>query len=201
MAAELRHGFEVLAPVTRGVSVFGSARTPKDHPRYALAREIGAALGRAGFAVITGGGPGAMEAANAGAKDVGALSIGLGIDLPFEQGLNPYLDVALDFHYFFARKVMFVRYSGAFVVLPGGFGTMDELFEALTLIQTQKIRYFPVVLFGSSYWSGLVEWLRESMLEAGNISPGDLMLFRVTDSVDETVAICRSAAEAQWTED
>lgn len=201
MAAELRHGFEVLSPVTRGVAVFGSARTPEDHPRYALAREIGAALGRAGFAVITGGGPGAMQAANRGAKDVGALSIGLGIDLPFEQGMNPYVDLGVDFHYFFARKVMFVRYSGAFVVLPGGFGTMDELFEALTLIQTQKIRYFPVVLFGTDYWGGLVDWLRDSMLEAGNISPGDLMLFRVTDSVDETIAICRSAAEAQWSED
>lgn len=199
MAAELRHGFEVLAPVTRGVAVFGSARTPEDHPRYAQGRALGAALGRAGFCVITGGGPGAMEAANRGARDVGATSVGLGIDLPFEQGINEYVDLAVDFHYFFARKVMFVRYSGAFVVLPGGFGTMDELFEALTLIQTHKIRYFPVVLFGSEFWGGLVDWLRESMLEAGNISARDLGLFRVTDSVDETIAICQSAAEAQWT--
>jgi uncharacterized protein (TIGR00730 family) len=201
MAAELRHGFDVLSRVTRGVAVFGSARTPRDHPRYALASEIGRALGRAGFDVITGGGPGAMEAANKGAREAGALSVGLGIDLPFEQGINQYVDLALDFHYFFARKVMFVRYSGAFVVLPGGYGTLDELFEALTLIQTKKIRFFPVVLFGTEYWSGLLSWLQDSMLEAGNISPGDLSLLRVTDSVDEVVAICESAAEAQWSED
>jgi uncharacterized protein (TIGR00730 family) len=201
MAAELRHGFDVLSQVTRGVAVFGSARTPRDHPRYEQACEIGRALGRAGFDVITGGGPGAMEAANKGAREAGARSVGLSIDLPFEQGTNPYVDLAVDFHYFFARKVMFVRYSGAFVVLPGGYGTLDELFEALTLIQTKKIRFFPVVLVGTEYWSGLVGWLRDAMLEAGNISPGDLSLVRVTDSVDEVVAICESAAEAQWTED
>ena len=201
MAAELRHGFDVLAPVKRGVSVFGSARTPHGHPRYRLACEIGRALGHAGFDVITGGGPGAMEAANKGAREAGARSIGLNIDLPFEQGMNPYVDLAVDFHYFFARKVMFVRYSGAFVVLPGGYGTLDELFESLTLIQTKKIRFFPVVLVGTGYWSGLVDWLRESMLAAGNIGADDLSLIRVTDSVDEVVAICASAAEAQWTED
>ena len=201
MAAELRYGFDALSRIKRGVAVFGSARTPRDHPRYHLAWEIGRALGHAGFDVITGGGPGAMEAANKGARDAGACSVGLGIDLPFEQGLNPYVDVAVDFHYFFARKVMFVRYSGAFVVLPGGYGTLDELFEALTLIQTKKIRFFPVVLVGTEYWSGLVDWLRDSMLAAGNIGPEDLSLFRVTDSVDDVVSICSSAAEAQWTED
>ena len=201
MAAELRHGFDALSRVKRGVAVFGSARTPRDHPRYELAREIGRALGHAGFDVITGGGPGAMEAANQGARDAGACSVGLNIDLPFEQGMNPYVDLAVDFHYFFARKVMFVRYSGAFVVLPGGFGTLDELFEALTLIQTKKIRFFPVVLIGSEYWSGLVDWLRESMLAEGNIGADDLSLLRITDSVDEAVSICVAAAEAQWTQD
>jgi uncharacterized protein (TIGR00730 family) len=201
MAAELRHGFEALASVTRGIAVFGSARTPPGHPRYELAREIGHALGRAGFDVITGGGPGAMEAANKGAREAGACSVGLNIDLPFEQGMNPYVDLAVDFHYFFARKVMFVRYSGAFVVLPGGFGTLDELFEALTLIQTKKIRFFPVVLVDTAYWSGLIDWLRDTLLGEGNISPADLSLMRVTDSVDEVVAICESAAEARWTED
>lgn len=201
MRAELAHGFEVLSPVRRGVAVFGSARTPEDAPAYAQGREIGRALGEAGFCVITGGGPGAMEAANRGARDAGAHSIGLGIDLPFEQGLNPYVDTAVDFHYFFARKVMFVRYSNAFVVLPGGFGTMDELFEALTLIQTRKIRYFPVVLFGSAFWGGLVDWVRDTMLGAGNISPRDLTLLRVTDSIDEVVSICTAAAERQLAED
>ena len=201
MAAELAHGFEVLERIKRGVAVFGSARTPRDHPRYKLACEIGRALGHAGFDVITGGGPGAMEAANRGAREAGACSVGLNIDLPFEQGMNPYIDIAVDFHYFFARKVMFVRYSGAFVVLPGGYGTLDELFEALTLIQTKKIRFFPVVLVGTAYWSGLVDWLRESMLAEGNIGADDLSLLRVTDSVDEVVSICASAAEAQWTED
>jgi uncharacterized protein (TIGR00730 family) len=200
MREELAHGFRVLANVRRGVAVFGSARTPPDHPRYELGRQIGHALGTAGFSVITGGGPGAMEAANRGAREAGAYSIGLNIDLPFEQHLNPYLDLAVDFHYFFARKVMFVRYSGAFVVLPGGYGTMDELFEALTLIQTGKIRYFPVVLVGTSYWGGLVDWLRDRMLADGNISPPDLAMLRVTDSVDEVVSTCLAAAAAQWGE-
>jgi uncharacterized protein (TIGR00730 family) len=198
MRAELEHGFATLSGLRRGVAVFGSARTPSDHPRYELARTIGRALGEAGFCVITGGGPGSMEAANRGARDAGTTSIGLTIDLPLEEGSNPYVDLVVDFHYFFARKVMFVRYSGAFVVLPGGYGTIDELFEALTLIQTGKIRYFPVVLVGSGYWGGLVEWLRESMLADGNISPPDLDLIRVTDSVDEVVAICESAAQRQW---
>jgi uncharacterized protein (TIGR00730 family) len=198
MRGELEHGFEVLSGLRRGVAVFGSARTPEGHPRYELARSIGRALGEADFCVITGGGPGCMEAANRGARDAGTTSIGLTIDLPFEPGSNPYVDVTVDFHYFFARKVMFVRYSGAFVVLPGGYGTLDETFEALTLIQTGKIRYFPVVLFDSGYWSGLVEWLRERMLADGNISPADVDLIRVTDSVEEAVAICESAAHRRW---
>ena len=201
MAAELRDGFRALHEVGEAVAVFGSARTPAQHPRYALACEIGRALGRDGFAVITGGGPGSMEAANRGAREAGATSIGLNIDLPFEQHLNPYVDLALDFHYFFARKVMFVRYSSAFVVLPGGFGTLDELFEALTLIQTQKIRHFPVVLVDSGYWSGLVGWLREQMLGEGHISPHDADLLHVTDSIDEVVSICRAAVHSQWIEE
>jgi uncharacterized protein (TIGR00730 family) len=197
MRGELEHGFEVLSGLRRGVAVFGSARTPEGHPRYELARSIGRALGEADFCVITGGGPGCMEAANRGARDAGTTSIGLTIDLPFEPGSNPYVDVTVDFHYFFARKVMFVRYSGAFVVLPGGYGTLDELFEALTLIQTGKIRFFPVVLVGSDYWRGLVDWVRDRLLAAGNIDADDIDMLRVTDSIDEVVAICREAAERQ----
>ena len=198
MRAELEHGFAALSGVRRGVAVFGSARTPRDSPRYAFARDLGRALASAGFCVITGGGPGAMEAANRGARDGGGMSVGLTIDLPFEQGRNEWIDLAIDFHYFFARKVMFVRYSGAFVVLPGGYGTLDELFEALTLIQTGKIRFFPVVLVGSGYWGGLIDWIRERMLAEGNISPDDLELLHVTDDISEVVAICRAAADRQW---
>jgi hypothetical protein len=200
MRAELAHGFDQLKVVRRGVAVFGSARTPEGSPGYELARTVGRALGDAGFSVITGGGPGAMEAANLGAREAGAMSVGLNIDLPFEQRHGRYVDLSIDFHYFFARKVMFVRYSGAFVVLPGGYGTLDELFEALTLIQTGKIREFPVVLLDSTYWSGLVGWLRDRMLADGNISPEDVDLLHVTDSVDEAVAICRVAAHRQWGE-
>ncbi len=201
MRAELDMGFDRLRGVRRGVAVFGSARTRADDPRYALARQVGRALGEAGFTIITGGGPGSMEAANRGARDAGAPSIGLTIDLPFEQGSNPHLDLELDFHYFFARKVMFVRYSGAFVVLPGGAGTLDELFEAFTLIQTGKIREFPVLLVDSGFWGGLVAWLRDTLLPAGTISPDDLDLFRVTDDVAEVVEICRHAAARQLGED
>jgi hypothetical protein len=198
MREELRMGFAALAPVRRGVAVFGSARTPQDSPEYALARDVGRALGAAGFSVLTGGGPGAMEAAGRGARDAGALSVGLNIELPYEQHANPYLDISLEFHYFFARKVMFVRYSSAFVALPGGYGTLDELFEALTLIQTGKIRFFPVVLVGTAYWAGLYEWLRDRLLAEGKISAADLELMRVTDSVDEVVSICRTAVARQW---
>jgi hypothetical protein len=178
---ELRAGFEALAPVGAAASFFGSARTPEDHPEYALARRTAKLVGESGMAVITGGGPGAMEAANRGARDAGALSIGLNIELPFEQGANPYCDIELEFHYFFARKIMFVRYASGFVVFPGGFGTMDELFEALTLVQTDKITTFPIVLVGTAYWQGLVDWIRERLLGDGKISAGDLDLFRMTD--------------------
>jgi uncharacterized protein (TIGR00730 family) len=181
IAGELRTGFEVLAPVGAAASFFGSARTPEDHPEYALAQRTARLVGESGMAVITGGGPGTMEAANRGARDAGALSIGLNIELPFEQGANPYCDIELEFHYFFTRKIMFVRYASGFVVFPGGFGTMDELFEALTLVQTDKIMAFPVVLVGTAYWQGLVDWVRERLLGDGKISPGDLDLLRVTD--------------------
>ena len=198
MRDEIEYGFRTLSEVRRGVAVFGSARTPPEAPEYALAQQVGATLGGRGFTVITGGGPGAMEAANRGAQQAGGMSVGLTIDLPFEQGLNPWLDLSVRFHYFFARKIMFVRYSSAFVVLPGGFGTLDELFEALTLIQTGKIREFPVVLVGREFWAGLADWLEHTMLAAANISPGDLELFRVTDDVEEIAEICAEACDRQW---
>ena len=197
IAGELRMGFDALAAVGGAASFFGSARTPEDDPDYKLARETARIVGESGLAIITGGGPGIMEASNRGAKDSGALSIGLNIELPFEQGGNPYCDIALDFHYFFARKVMFVRYASGFVVFPGGFGTMDELWEALTLIQTGKITEFPVILVGGSYWSGLVDWVRERMLTEGNISPGDLELFTLTDDPFEIRDLLMSAAHRQ----
>ena len=198
MRDELASGFEALAGCERAVAVFGSSRTHEDHPTYTLARDVGRALGDGGFTVITGGGPGAMEGANRGARDVGARSIGLTIDLPAQEPVNRYVDLRVDFHYFFARKVMFVRYSSAFVVLPGGFGTLDELFEALTLIQTGKIRFFPVILVGTRFWCDLVDWMRDRLLADGTISADDLGLLQVTDSPEEVVAICRAAAEAQW---
>jgi uncharacterized protein (TIGR00730 family) len=194
---ELARGFEALQHITRGVSVFGSARTPPGDPDYALAREVGRRLGDRGFAVITGGGPGIMEAANRGASEAGACSVGLNIELPFEQGPNPYQDIALRFHYFFTRKVMFVRYATAFVVFPGGFGTLDELFEALLLIQTHKIRSFPTVLVGTGWWSGLIEWMRERLADEAMISPGDLELMRCTDDTEEVVEIVEAGAERQ----
>jgi uncharacterized protein (TIGR00730 family) len=194
---ELAEGFRALARVGAAVSVFGSARTPRDHPEYLLARETARTLGAAGFAIITGGGPGIMEAANHGARDAGALSIGLNIDLPFEVGINKYVDLPLQFHYFFTRKVMFVRYASSFVVFPGGFGTIDEMFEALTLIQTDKIRHFPVLLVGSSYWSGLVDWLREHMLGEGKIGPGDMDLFEVVEDPARVLEVVSSAAHRQ----
>jgi uncharacterized protein (TIGR00730 family) len=198
MAAELTMGFRELADLHRAVSVFGSARSQPGSPEYELAREVGHRLGRAGFAVITGGGPGAMEAANRGAREAGALSIGLNIDLPFESGhAKPWLDRSLDFHYFFTRKVMFVRYANAFVALPGGFGTFDELFEALCLIQTEKIRSFPIVLVGTGYWSGLVDWLRETVVAEDKISAADLDLLCVTDDLDLVVETVRGAAVEQ----
>jgi uncharacterized protein (TIGR00730 family) len=194
---ELVAGYDALADLGCAVSIFGSARIAPDHPDYALARATAHRLGEAGFAVITGGGPGIMEAANRGAQEAGATSVGLNIDLPFEQAPNPFQDVELRFHYFFTRKIMFVRYASAFVVLPGGFGTMDELFEAATLIQTRKIRHFPIVLMGTDYWSGLLAWLRDSMLGDGKIGRRDLSLFDLTDDLDHVVARVSEAARQQ----
>jgi len=185
IAAEFAHGFDALAEIGRAVTVYGSARTPPEHPDYALAREVGACLGRAGYAVITGGGPGIMEAANRGARDVGALSVGCNIELPREQAPNPYLDVGLRFRHFFVRKVMFVRYASAFVICPGGYGTLDELFECLTLIQTRTIRHFPVILVGDGEWDGLLRWLRSGALADGRIDERDLQgLHRVAEPAD-----------------
>jgi uncharacterized protein (TIGR00730 family) len=186
---ELRQGFEALAELGPAVCVFGSARIPDGDPLYARAREVGRAIGEAGFAVITGGGPGLMEAANRGARDAGATSVGLNILLPFEQALNPYCDIALTFDYFFTRKLMFVRYSRSIVCLPGGYGTLDELFEAMTLIQTGEAIDHPVVLVGSDYWSGLLEWVEARILGAGMISPADFEIPTVADQTSDVVAI------------
>jgi hypothetical protein len=187
--SEFIDGFGTLAELGPAVSFFGSARTSRDHPMYAAAEQLAGKLARAGLAVITGGGPGIMEAANKGAAEAGGVSVGLGIELPFEAGLNPYVNLGINFRYFFARKTMFVKYAQGFVVLPGGFGTLDELFEALTLVQTQKVTSFPVVLFDSGYWSGLIEWLRTVGLERGTIFPADLETFTITDDADEAVAL------------
>jgi uncharacterized protein (TIGR00730 family) len=195
--SELQMGFRALAHVGRAASFFGSARTSPDDPEYTLARDTARIVGDSGLAIITGGGPGAMEAANRGARDAGALSIGLNIELPFEQGLNPYCDIGLEFHYFFTRKVMFVRYASGFVVFPGGFGTLDELFEAATLRQTQKIRYFPIVLVGTDYWAGLIDWIRERMLAEGKISPHDMNLICLTDDPLEVRDRLTSATHRQ----
>jgi uncharacterized protein (TIGR00730 family) len=192
--AEFVEGFDALASVGPAVTVFGSARTGPDDPIYELARDIGRRLAEEGFAVITGGGPGAMEAANRGCQEGGGLSIGCNIELPHEQSLNAYVDLGVEFRYFFARKTMFVKYADAFVILPGGFGTLDELFEALTLIQTGKVRHFPVVLVGSTYWAGLLKWMREVQLPAGAIAATDLELFNLTDDPAEVVRIIREHA-------
>ncbi len=186
---EFVEGFDELAATTRGVSVFGSARTLPDNLYYKAAQETAALLANAGYAVITGGGPGIMEAANRGAFEAKGVSIGCNIELPFEQDPNPYQTRTLVFRYFFVRKTMFVKYSTAFVIFPGGFGTLDELFEALTLIQTKKIKNFPVVLFGSDYWRGMLDWIKETMLAEGNISEADLKLLHLTDSPAEVVEI------------
>jgi uncharacterized protein (TIGR00730 family) len=191
--AEFVEGFGVLAKLGPAVSVFGSARTKPDTPEYELGERIGASLAGAGYAVITGGGPGIMEAANKGAVAAGGASVGLGIELPFEQRLNDHLDIGVEFRYFFIRKTMFVKYSQAFVVLPGGFGTLDELFEAVTLVQTRKVTRFPIVLVGESYWSGLIDWIRTTMLPEAKISAGDLDLFQITDDPDRVVEIIASA--------
>src|SRR5215510_5345886 len=185
--SEFVEGFGLLADLPQAVSVFGSARTPAHHPDYDAARRLGAALARAGYAVITGGGPGSMEAVNRGASEAGGISVGLGIELPFEQRLNDWVDIGINFRYFFARKTMFVKYAQAFVILPGGFGTLDELFESLALVQTGKVTRFPVILFGSGYWQGLITWMREAMAADGMIGPNDLDLLCITDDVDEAV--------------
>src|SRR5947209_6479532 len=195
--SEFVEGFGLLAELPRAVSVFGSARTPRDHPHYAAGVELGAALAEAGYAVITGGGPGAMEAANRGASEAGGLSVGLGIELPFEQELNEWVDLGISFRYFFVRKTMFVKYAQAFVILPGGFGTLDELFESLTLVQTRKVTRFPVILYGTQYWSGLLEWIRDTMVPAGTINEADLDLLVVTDDVEAVIAEIQAAEAAR----
>ncbi|ROR73690.1 TIGR00730 family Rossman fold protein [Bogoriella caseilytica] len=189
--AEFVEGFGALADLGPAISVFGSARVKPEEPEYALAREVAQRLVKAGYAVITGGGPGIMEAANRGAVDADGTSVGLGIELPFEQGMNQWVDLGVNFRYFFARKTMFLKYSQGFVVLPGGFGTMDELFEALTMVQTQKVSSFPIVLVGESYWRGLVDWLGNTMRERGMISEADVDLLPIVDTAEEAVDVVR----------
>jgi uncharacterized protein (TIGR00730 family) len=186
---EFVQGFDTLAEVGKAVTIFGSARVTEDDPMYQAARELAARLSREGFAVITGGGPGIMEAANRGAVEADGQSIGCNIELPFEQGMNQYVEIAVNFRYFFVRKTMFVKYAEAFVIFPGGFGTLDELFEALTLIQTGKIHNFPIVLYGSDYWQGLLDWIKDTLLAEGKISPEDLDLLAITDSPEEACRI------------
>jgi uncharacterized protein (TIGR00730 family) len=199
--SEFVEGFGQLAELGPAVSVFGSARTPRDSREYALGEQLGAALAQAGYAVITGGGPGAMEAVNKGACESDGLSVGLGIELPFEQGINAWVDIGINFRYFFARKTMFVKYAQGFVVLPGGFGTFDELFEALVLVQTQKVTSFPVILMGSWYWQGLLDWIRGTVLAEGKIAAPDMDLLQLTDDVDEVVRLVQKAdAERRHTE-
>lgn len=194
--AEFVEGFGALAEVPSAVTVFGSARTGRDHPEYQLGRDLGAALAQAGFAAITGGGPGAMEAVNRGCSEAGGFSVGLGIELPFEQGLNPWVDLGVNFRYFFVRKTMFIKYSQAFICLPGGFGTLDELFEALTLVQTKKVTKFPVVLFGTHYWQGLYDWIKSSVLEGGKVGEKDLALLHLTDDIEDAVRVVKEAHQA-----
>ena len=193
--SEFIEGFGTLAELGPAISVFGSARTKREDPMYANAELLGRRLVEAGFAVITGGGPGVMEAANKGASGAGGTSVGLGIELPFESALNEWVDIGVNFRYFFARKTMFVKYAQGFVVMPGGMGTLDELFEAITLVQTQKVTSFPIICLGSAYWAGLMAWLRHTVLAAGNIAPVELELLQITDDVDEAVDILREAAK------
>ncbi|MUL79468.1 TIGR00730 family Rossman fold protein [Mycolicibacterium sp. CBMA 226] len=191
---EFVDGFDALAEMPKAVTVFGSARTEPHSSEYRLGEELGTALVRAGYAVITGGGPGAMEAVNRGASESGGYSVGLGIELPFEQRLNHWVDLGINFRYFFVRKTMFVKYAQAFVCLPGGFGTLDELFEALTLVQTRKVTAFPIILLGVDYWSGLIDWIRNTVAAEGKISEADLDLIHCTDSVEEAVDIIVASA-------
>lgn len=191
--AEFVEGFGALAELGPAISVFGSARTPDTAPDYALAQQVGRGLAEAGFAVITGGGPGAMSGANQGAHEAGGVSVGLGIELPFEQGMNRWVNLGVNFRYFFARKTMFVKYAQGFIVLPGGFGTFDELFEALVLVQTRKVTSFPIVLLGTDYWQGLMDWLAGPVLERGMIKKSDLDLVTITDDVEEAVGLMVAA--------
>jgi uncharacterized protein (TIGR00730 family) len=193
ITSEFVDGFDTLGDLPRAVTIFGSARTAPDHPHYAAARRTASLLAKADFAVITGGGPGIMEAANRGAREANGRSIGCNIELPFEQSANPWVDTMINFRYFFVRKTMFIKYSQAFVIFPGGYGTLDELFEAVTLIQTGKISHFPVVLFGRDYWSGLIEWLRTAVLAGHRIAQADLDLLQLTDDPEEVVAAVLAA--------
>ena len=198
ITSEFVEGFDALAEITKGVTVFGSARTGPDDPQYQAARETSRLLAKAGFSIITGAGPGIMEAANRGAKEGGGHSVGCNIELPFEQGANPYVDTLVNFRYFFVRKTMFIKYSNAFIIFPGGFGTLDEFFEALTLIQTGKIYQFPVILFGRHYWAGLLRWLKSRVEGEGKITPGDLDLVLMTDDPAEAAqAVMDAHAAAQ----
>jgi uncharacterized protein (TIGR00730 family) len=197
MERELEGGFAALRELGPAVSFFGSARTPPDHPSYRLACETARRLGEAGFAIITGGGPGIMEAANRGAREAGATSVGLNIELPFEQGANAFQDIELTYKYFFTRKVMFVRYATAFVVFPGGFGTLDELFEALVLEQVDKIRDFPIVLVGTTFWAGLLQWITERLVPEGLVDERDLELLAVTDDPEEVVRLVERGRRRQ----
>jgi len=194
---EFIEGFDNLATISKGVTIFGSARTHPEDPQYLAAQAVSRLLAEAGFAIITGAGPGIMEAANKGAKEAGGRSIGCNIELPFEQGANPYIDTLVNFRYFFVRKTMFIKYSNAFIIFPGGFGTLDEAFEALTLIQTGKIYQFPVILFGRHYWAGLIRWLQSRVLGEGKISPGDLDLMLLTDDPQEAAHAVIQAWESQ----
>jgi uncharacterized protein (TIGR00730 family) len=194
--AEFVEGFGALAELGPAISVFGSARTPREHPNYALAEQVGRRLAECGYAVITGGGPGTMEAANKGANEAGGVSVGLGIELPHEQGMNEWVDLGVHFRYFFARKTMFVKYASGFIVLPGGFGTFDELFESLTLVQTQKVTSFPIVLIGRSYWGPLLDWIRTTVAAEGMIGTADVDLLTLTDDVEEAVAVVRRFTES-----
>jgi uncharacterized protein (TIGR00730 family) len=199
--SEFVEGFGALAELGPAISVFGSARSKPGQPDYEQGVGLGRKLAAEGFAVITGGGPGAMEAANKGACEAGGVSVGLGIELPFESGLNEWVDIGINFRYFFARKTMFVKYAQGFVTMPGGFGTFDEIFEAITLVQTQKVTSFPIVLLGTSYWGGLMDWIRDVVLAGGKVSERDLGLFTVTDDVDEAVSIMAAARierERNW---
>ncbi|MCC7195938.1 MAG: TIGR00730 family Rossman fold protein [Gemmatimonadaceae bacterium] len=194
---EFIEGFDKLATLQKAVTVFGSARTTPEDPQYAAAVDVGRCLARRGFAVITGGGPGIMEAANKGARLAGGHSVGCNIELPFEQGTNPYVDTVVNFRYFFVRKTMFIKYSAAFIIFPGGYGTLDELFEAVTLIQTGKISQFPVILFGRHYWAGMFRWIQSRVVGEGKISPGDVDLITLTDDPEEAVDIVAAAYAAQ----